>query len=43
MSEDEYDEEFEQTMDEFLDKVASIDACYNNGYKLVTARKHWLN
>lgn len=39
MSEDEYDEEFEQTMDEFLDKVASIDACYNNGYKLVTARK----
>jgi len=39
MSKDEYDEEFEQTMDEFLDKVASIDACYNNGYKLVTAKK----
>jgi hypothetical protein len=39
MSEDEYDEEFERTMDEFLDKVASIDACYNNGYKLVTAKK----
>ena len=39
MSDNEYDEEFEQTMDEFLDKVASIDACYNNGYKLVTARK----
>lgn len=39
MSEDEYDEEFERTMDEFLDRVASIDACYNNGYKLVTAKK----
>jgi hypothetical protein len=39
MSEDEYDEEFEQTMDEFFDKVASIDACYNNGYKLITAKK----
>jgi hypothetical protein len=39
MSKDEYDEEFERTMDEFLDKVASIDACYNNGYKLVTAKK----
>ena len=39
MSDNEYDEEFEQTMDEFLDKVASIDAGYNNGYKLVTARK----
>lgn len=38
MSEDD-DEEFDQTMDEFFDKVASIDACYNNGYKLVTARK----
>jgi hypothetical protein len=39
MSEDEYDEEFEQTMDEFFEKVASIDACYNNGYKLVTAKR----
>ena len=33
---DEFDEEFEQTMDEFFEKVASIDACYNNGYKLIT-------
>ena len=39
MSDNEYDEEFERTMDEFIDKVASIDACYNNGYKLVTAKK----
>ena len=39
MSEDEYDDEFERTMDEFLDKVASIDACYNNGYKLITAKR----
>lgn len=39
MSDEEYDDEFEQTMDEFFDKVASIDACYNNGYKLVTAKK----
>jgi hypothetical protein len=39
MSEDEYDEEFERTMDEFIDKVASIDACYNNGYKLITAKQ----
>ena len=39
MSEDEYDEEFDQTMDDFFDKVASIDACYNNGYKLITAKK----
>jgi hypothetical protein len=39
MSEDEYDEEFDATMDEFLDKVASIDACYNNGYKLITAKQ----
>lgn len=39
MSDEEYDEEFEKTMDEFIDRVASIDACYNNGYKLVTAKK----
>ena len=39
MSEDEYDEEFERTMDEFIEKVASIDACYNNGYKLITAKQ----
>ncbi len=39
MSEDEYDEEFERTMDEFIEKVASIDACYNNGYKLITAKR----
>ena len=39
MSEDEYDEEFEKTMDEFIEKVASIDACYNNGYKLITAKQ----
>jgi hypothetical protein len=39
MTEDEYDEEFDRTMDEFIDKVASIDACYNNGYKLITAKK----
>ena len=39
MSQDEYDEEFERTMDEFIEKVASIDACYNNGYKLITAKQ----
>lgn len=39
MSEDTYDEEFEQAMDEFIERVASIDACYNNGYKLITAKK----
>ena len=39
MSDEEYDDEFEKTMDEFIEKVASIDACYNNGYKLVTAKK----
>lgn len=39
MSDEEYDDEFERTMDEFIDKVASIDACYNNGYKLITAKK----
>jgi hypothetical protein len=39
MIEDEYDDEFDQKMDEFISKVASIDACYNNGYKLITSRK----
>lgn len=39
MSDEEYDEEFERTMDEFIEKVASIDACYNNGYKLITAKQ----
>jgi hypothetical protein len=39
MSDEEYDDEFERTMDEFIDKVASIDACYNNGYKLITAKQ----
>lgn len=39
MSEEEYDEEFERTMDEFFDKVVSLDTCYNNGYKLITAKK----
>lgn len=39
MSYDEYDEDFEQTMDEFFEKVASMDACYNNGYKLITAKQ----
>lgn len=39
MSDEEYDDEFEHTMDEFIDKVASIDACYNNGYKLITAKR----
>lgn len=39
MSDEEYDDEFERTMDEFIEKVASIDACYNNGYKLITAKQ----
>jgi hypothetical protein len=39
MIEDEYDDEFDQKMDEFINKVASIDACYNNGYKLITSSK----
>ena len=39
MSDEEYDDEFEKTMDEFIEKVASIDACYNNGYKLITAKQ----
>lgn len=39
MSDEEYDDEFDRTMDEFIDKVASIDACYNNGYKLITAKQ----
>lgn len=39
MSDEEYDDEFERTMDEFIDRVTSIDACYNNGYKLITAKK----
>ena len=33
---EEYDEEFDQTMDEFFEKIASVDTCYNNGYKLIT-------
>lgn len=39
MSDEEYDDEFDRTMDEFIEKVASIDACYNNGYKLITAKQ----
>lgn len=39
MSDEEYDDEFERTMDEFIDKVTSIDACYNNAYKLITAKQ----
>lgn len=39
MSDEKFDEEFDDQMEEFFDKIASIDACYNNGYKLITARK----
>ena len=39
MSEEEYEDEFDSTMDEFFEKVVSIDACYNNGYKLITAKR----
>lgn len=39
MNYNEEDEEFDQAMDEFFDKVASIDSCYNNGYKLITAKR----
>lgn len=39
MSDEEYNEEFDYQMEEFFDKIASIDACYNNGYKLITAKK----
>jgi hypothetical protein len=31
--------DFEKSMDEFLEKVASIDSCYNNGYKLITNKR----
>jgi hypothetical protein len=33
------DDDFERSMDEFLEKVASIDSCYNNGYKLITNKR----
>lgn len=33
------DDEFEETMDKFFEKIASINTCYNNGHKLVTSKK----
>lgn len=33
------DDDFERDMDEFFDKIASIDSCYNNGYKLITNKR----
>lgn len=38
-NEDEDDDDFERDMDEFFDKIASIDSCYNNGYKLITNKR----
>lgn len=35
----EEDDNFEREMDEFFDKIASIDSCYNNGYKLITNKR----
>ena len=36
---EEEDDNFEREMDEFFDKIASIDSCYNNGYKLITNKR----
>ena len=39
MNYNEEDEEFDQAMDEFFEKVVSIESCYNNGYKLITSKQ----
>jgi Lon protease-like protein len=36
---EEEEDDFEREMDEFFEKIASIDSCYNNGYKLITNKR----